>query len=340
MVTGPKPAAAADIHESVIMIDSAGLIRRFDRGAEWTFGYSAAEVIGENVRILMPEPYRSEHDRYLSDYLSTGVSHIIGVGRTVTAIRKDGSGFPAHLSVTEVDIAGVPMFVGILRDMTAQLAADDKRRAIELELQTVAKSMVEQSRLLKDAEERVFQNRQRFEAIVENTPSAISVRDLSNRFTLVNKAFCQLFGKKSAGDVIGRTESEILPRDALEGSRRGEVRLRAGENFSEEESIRRGPDILSVLTQRFSLRDSAGAIREFVTIRTDITLRREIERRAAERTLWERRIGEAIDEGRLLVYSQPIVDIATRETVTEELVVRLQLVGSGPILTPDEFRLL
>ena len=80
------------------------------------------------------------------------------------------------------------MFVGILRDMTAQLAADDKRRATELELQTVAKSMVEQRRLLKDAEERVFQNRQRFEAIVENNPSAISVRDFSNRFTLVNKA--------------------------------------------------------------------------------------------------------------------------------------------------------
>lgn len=337
MVADPEPATASDIRESVIMIDSTGVIRRFDGGAERTFGYSAAEVIGENVCRLMPEPHRSEHDRYLAEYRRTGDSHIIGVGRSVTAIRKDGSGFPAHLSITEIEIDGAQMFVGILRDMTAQIAADDKSRATELALEAVSKSMVEQTRLRRGAEEREFLNRQRFEAVVENAPSAISVRDLGHQYMLVNEAFCRLFGQKSVGDVIGRTEDEILPLDVLKRSRRGEARLRAGENFVEEESIGHGPDILSVLTQRFPLRDSAGAISEFVTIRTDITLRREIERRAAERTLWESRIGEAIDEGRLLVYSQPIVDIATRETVTEELMVRLRLAGSKTILTPDEF---
>jgi len=85
------------------------------------------------------------------------------------------------------------------------------------------------------------------------------------------------------------------------------------------------------------LRDSAGAITELVTIRTDITQGKEIEREAAERARWEDRIWAAIGDGTLLVYSQPIVDIATRETVAEELLVRLGSVDTEAILDPAEF---
>jgi len=172
---------------------------------------------------------------------------------------------------------------------------------------------------------------------VANTPSAISVRDLQHRYTMVNEAFCQLFGKTAVEDVIGKTEDEILPPAALECSRRAAVRILTGKHLIEEESITRGEETISVMTQRFSLHNSAGETTELVTIRTDITHRKRIEHETTERALWEERVWAAISYGTLLVYSQPIVDIATREKVAEELLIRLGSVGSDAILEPNEF---
>lgn len=187
------------------------------------------------------------------------------------------------------------------------------------------------------AQQQLRTEKERFESVVGKAPSAISVRDPQHRYTMVNDAFCELFGKKSADEVIGRTEEEILPPDVLERSRIAVTRLQAGESFVEEESISRGQQTISVLTQRFPLRNSAGAVTELVAIRTDITHRKRIEREAAERAKWQERIRAAIGEGRLLVYSQPIVDITTREPVEEELLVRLRDVGSDEVLPPSAF---
>ncbi|MCB0950619.1 MAG: EAL domain-containing protein [Mycobacterium sp.] len=206
-----------------------------------------------------------------------------------------------------------------------------------VELLAKCKTMLELCRLRQVVEERNFLNHERFEAVAEYSPSAISVRDLEHRFTMVNDAFCQLFGATSVGDVIGRTEDEILPPDVLERSRLGAYRLLAGESFVEEEFITVAQQAVSVMTQRFPLRNSLGAITELVSIRTDITHRKKIEQQAAERALWAERISAAIADGRLLVYSQPIVDIATREVVDEELLVRLREPETGQILPPSEF---
>jgi EAL domain-containing protein (putative c-di-GMP-specific phosphodiesterase class I) len=91
------------------------------------------------------------------------------------------------------------------------------------------------------------------------------------------------------------------------------------------------------LTQRFPLRNAAGTIIELVTIRTDITYRKKIEQEAASRAMWAERLAVAIGDGRLLVYSQPIVDIATRATVAEELLVRLRAADSAEVLPPGDF---
>lgn len=187
------------------------------------------------------------------------------------------------------------------------------------------------------AEQQIAADKHRFESVVANAPSAISVRDREHHYTLVNDAFCQLFGRSSAEHVIGRAEAEILPPDALELSRRAEARLLAGDSFVEEELITRGPEKLTVVTQRFPLRDSTGAIAELVTIRTDVTLRRQLEREAAERASWKARIRTAIRDGHLLVYSQPIVDIMTQQPVAEELLVRLRLAENGEVLPPSGF---
>lgn len=104
--------------EGIATIDPDGTVRLFNRAAEAMFGYDASEVIGQNVNMLMPEPYHEQHDGYLSHYVDTGEKRIIGIGREVLGKRKDGTIFPLDLSVAEVNVDGIRSFAGILRDIT------------------------------------------------------------------------------------------------------------------------------------------------------------------------------------------------------------------------------
>ena len=104
--------------DAIIVIDAHGRVEAFNPAAERLFGYSAAEVCGQNVDMLMPSPYREEHDTYLSRYLATGRAKIIGKGREVQGRRKDGTTFPLHLSVGQMTMQGERKFTGILHDLT------------------------------------------------------------------------------------------------------------------------------------------------------------------------------------------------------------------------------
>ena len=114
--------------DGIIVIDAGGHIESFNPGAERLFGYTANEVAGKNVNMLMPEPYQSEHDGYISHYLHTGEQRIIGIGREVAAMRKDGSTFPVHLSVGEMNLGGQRKFTGILHDLTSRVAMEERLR--------------------------------------------------------------------------------------------------------------------------------------------------------------------------------------------------------------------
>ena len=114
--------------DGIVVIDARGSVEAFNRAAEGLFGYAAGEVIGQNVNMLMPAPYREEHDSYMARYLTTGVRKIIGIGREVTGLRKDGSTFPVHLAVGEVSIEGEPKFTGILHDLTARVQLETQLR--------------------------------------------------------------------------------------------------------------------------------------------------------------------------------------------------------------------
>jgi PAS domain S-box-containing protein len=111
--------------DGIIATDERGRIEMANQAAERIFGYSPAELPGSNISMLMGSPYREQHDRYLSDYLSTGVGKVIGVGRQVCGRRKDGAEFPLDLAVSEVQIDGRRQYIGILRDITERHLAEE-----------------------------------------------------------------------------------------------------------------------------------------------------------------------------------------------------------------------
>jgi len=114
--------------DGIIVIDARGRIEAFNPAAERLFGYREAEVVGSNVSVLMPSPYREEHDGYLAQYLSTGDPHVIGIGREVRARRRDGTEFPVHLSVGETALGGERKFTGILHDLSARVRLEEQLR--------------------------------------------------------------------------------------------------------------------------------------------------------------------------------------------------------------------
>lgn len=132
--------------DAIITIDQGGVIESVNPAAEQMFGYSAAEMVGQNVKMLMPSPYREEHDGYLLEYLQSGVARMIGIGREVQGRRKDGSVFSVDLAVSEVEPG--ELFTGILRDVT---------RRKELEREVVEIASLEQRRIGQDLHDTVAQ---------------------------------------------------------------------------------------------------------------------------------------------------------------------------------------
>jgi two-component system sensor kinase FixL len=128
------------IPDAMIVIDEQGIIHSFSSAAERQFGYTVAEAIGKNVKMLMPSPYRENHDGYIERYLQTGERRIIGIGRLVVGERKDGSTFPMELAVGEMRSGDRRFFTGFIRDVT-------QRQQTEARLQELQSELVHISRL-------------------------------------------------------------------------------------------------------------------------------------------------------------------------------------------------
>jgi PAS domain S-box-containing protein len=119
---------------AIITIDERGLIENHNPATERLFGYSAAELLGRNVKMLMPEPYEAEHDGYIANYKQTGVKKIIGIGREVSGRRKDGTTFPLHLSVSEFSADGRRYFTGMIHDLSDRNHVEEALRESERRL--------------------------------------------------------------------------------------------------------------------------------------------------------------------------------------------------------------
>jgi two-component system sensor kinase FixL len=150
--TGPLSASLADteqalraseaqlrsiietVPDALIVIDERGLIQSFSPAAERLFGYRAAEALGRNVSLLMPSPYREQHDGYLAHYFDTGERRIIGIGRVVVGQRADGSTFPMELQVGEVKLGERRLFTGVVRDITERQSTRERLQELQSEL--------------------------------------------------------------------------------------------------------------------------------------------------------------------------------------------------------------
>jgi PAS domain S-box-containing protein len=238
--------------DGIIVIDEKGRIESSNVAAERLFGYSAVEIAGQNVSILMPEPFSGEHDSYLRNYLKTGKAHIIGIGREVLGKRKDGSEFPIELAVSEMKQDGQRFFVGAIRDITQQ------------------KMTLEKLRL--------------HGAALEAAANAVLITDLNGNITWINKSFTTLTGYQPE-EVIGKSprllkseqQDAVFYKTLWENVTAGKVwhgeivnRRKDGSLYTEEQTIT-------------PVRNEQGGISHFIAIKQDVTARKEAERALDEK---------------------------------------------------------
>ena len=182
--------------DAVILINARGGIEIFNQSAERLFGYTAAEVIGQNVGILMTDHDRVQHDAYMERYQRTGVPHIIGIGREVSGRRKDRTSFPAFLSVGHIAASDPPRYVGFIQDLT-------------LRQQALAAAVRE---------------RDRANGYLEAAQTILVALDPSRRITLINRKGCE---------ILGCDESELLGLDWFETIVAPEERAAAAGQFTQ-----------------------------------------------------------------------------------------------------------
>jgi len=253
------------ISDGVIVINEVGIIQLLNPAAERLFGYKREELIGENVKRLMPSPYREEHDGYLANYRRTGIRKIIGTGREVVGQRKDGSVFPMYLSIGELQQGNRRLFVGITHDLT--------RRKQNEEYLSILSGAVEQS------------------------PNAIMIADLEGRITFVNRAFCRLTGY-SLDEVIGQNPRLLQSGQTPPGVyRRLWEMIRAGHEWQGEiQDRKKSGELYWALETITPIRDPSGKVTRYLATQRDITEQKRNKEALQESEERFRQIAEMVGE--------------------------------------------
>lgn len=292
--------------DGIITIDEHGAIQDINPAVSRLFGYGTEELTGQNVKLLMPEPYRGDHDGYLQNYLSTGRKKIIGIGREVEGLRKDGSTFPMHLSVSEFDLEGRQLFAGIVHDLS------ERKKAVALGA--------------------------RMGRIIEGSLNEVFLFDVDSlKFIQVNRSARDNLGY-SLEELLELTPVDIKPELSRESFERLIQPLRDGEKaqiqFDTTHQRKNGTTYPTEVHLQLS-REETPPI--FVAIIQDRTERRQ----SQETLLLRERAIEAIESGILItdarqtdgpiIYANPAIERMTGFTPEE-------LIGRNPRILQGQDR--
>ncbi|MFH2130787.1 MAG: PAS domain S-box protein, partial [bacterium] len=258
--------------DGIITISQKGLIESFNPGAEKIFGYPKEETIGRNINMLMPEPYKSEHDQYLRNYLNTGVPKIIGMGQEMTGLKKDGSVFPIDLAVSRMQIDDELYFVGLVRDISERKASESQLNSSEL----------------------------RWQFALEGSQDGVLDWNLLSDQVFYSAGWKNMLGYTAAeiGDRMGEWESRLHPDDAESTKMATAAHLTGQSDHVEVEHRLRCKDgsykwILNRGKVVEWTEDDKPA--RFISTHTDISDRKKREERL-------RRFQKAVDEGGYAIY--------------------------------------
>jgi PAS domain S-box-containing protein len=222
-----------NVNQGLVTIDAKGIIQTANQACEEIFGYQSDELIGKNIKMLMPTEIAEKHDRYLSDYQETGVKNIIGVGRELVAQTKFGKQIPIDLSVSEIELNGEVFFSGIIRDLTERT-----RHKNEL------------------LEAMQFQ-----EKIIENLPDLLFVKNSKFEIVRANDAFMAMYPEDMQDKIIGFTTLEkYTPKESERFLKFDKIAMEDG--FSETEETITFPDGVTriLYTKKSRFYDTSGEV--------------------------------------------------------------------------------
>lgn len=161
--------------DGIVVINERGIIESVNPAVTKLFGYTPDQLLGQNVKMLMPDPYHTEHDQYLRNYLTSGLKKVIGIGREVLGRRSDGTSFPIHLAVNEILVDGSRKFAGIVRDISSQILSE-----------------------------------MQFRQVVDSAPNGLLMIDPHGTIMMVNKQVEAMFGY-SREELLGNRVEMLMP---------------------------------------------------------------------------------------------------------------------------------
>jgi PAS domain S-box-containing protein len=242
-------SVVSHVVDGIITIDEHGTITTYNPAAARMFGYERPEVIGRNVKMLMPEPYRLQHDDYIGNYLRTGRAKIIGGGREVVGRRKDGATFPVELAISEFRLGDRRYFTGIVRDITERKRAEEAPRTVSGELELVLTTTA--------------------------TGHTHCSKDL--RHVSANPAYARIAGLP-VEEIVGRPIADVMGQEAFRAIRPHIERVLRGERVEYKAEVpfaARGGCYLHVVY--VPERDARGEVAGWVSSVPDVTERRQME---------------------------------------------------------------
>lgn len=343
--------------DGVVVSDKAGIIRTINRACCTLFGYAEEELIGRNVSVLMPSPFSRDHDKFIHTYLETDRKKIIGIGRDSLGKRKDGTVFPIHLSVGQARMGDEITFVGIIRDISERLAAE--QRASYLARHDPLTGVLTRTAFLEECE-----------TVLADPPSdqgdglfALYALDV-DQFSDINEAFGFHVGDAALKAMVSRV-TEVLPQQTYV------CRIAADEfaALSRVDSAEHALTLADLLHDRLTasiyadrhwvrLRLSIGAAVQDAEVRTleELNAKAKLALQAAQhnggnavcfytpemaaaatrRMFLTMHLTHAIERNELHMVYQPIVDARSGRVVSAEALLRWTHHALGPV-SPGEF---